>query len=52
MVKNYRDCRRIGCTRRESLRLALLLARLSFNDPPTDVWGRSTTSAGSTSSVL
>lgn len=40
MLMNYRHARNIGCTRRESLRLALLLALLSLNDPVTDVWGR------------
>jgi hypothetical protein len=48
MLMNYRHARNIGCTRRESLRLALLLARLMLNDPVTDVWGRPLASAGAT----
>jgi hypothetical protein len=40
MLKSYRHARRIGCTPREALRLAFLLARLAFHDPPTDIWGR------------
>jgi hypothetical protein len=44
MLKSYRHFRHIGCTRRDSVRLVLLLARLTFNDPPTDTWGRSATS--------
>jgi hypothetical protein len=40
MVKSYRHARRIGCTPREALRLAFLLAKLSLHDPPKDIWGR------------
>jgi hypothetical protein len=40
MLDIYRFGRHLGCTHRESLRLALLWARLCRNDPPTDVWGR------------
>lgn len=40
MVDAYRSARRIGYSRRGSLSLALLLARLSRNDRPTDTWGR------------
>jgi hypothetical protein len=41
MLRNYWQARRIGGTRRESLRLAFLMARLALNDAPTtDVWGR------------
>lgn len=36
----YLQARLFGCSRRESLRLALLVGRLSLRDPPTDVWGR------------
>jgi hypothetical protein len=40
MPTSYRHARRLGFTRTESLRLSLLLARLSLHDPPTDLWGR------------
>jgi hypothetical protein len=46
MLMNYRHARNIGCTRHESLRLLLLLARLTLNDPVTDVWGRPLGPAG------
>ena len=40
MLKSFRHARRIGCSRREAVRIVFLLARLSLNDPPTDLWGR------------
>jgi hypothetical protein len=40
MRSAYLGARRAGYSRRESLRVALLVNRLSLRDPPTDVWGR------------
>jgi|1185.fasta_scaffold1620986_2 hypothetical protein len=40
MHHDYRYARSIGYSRRGSLRLGLLLARLSRNDAPYDTWGR------------
>lgn len=36
----YTGLRLAGWSRRESLRLAVLVARLSLRDSPTDTWGR------------
>ena len=40
MRKAYLQARLAGYSRRASLRVALLVGRLSLLDPPTDVWGR------------
>jgi hypothetical protein len=40
MRKAYVQARLVGYSRRESLRVALLVGRLSLRDPPTDTWGR------------
>jgi hypothetical protein len=39
MRRTYLQGRLAGYSRRESIRLALLVARLSLRDPPTDTWG-------------
>jgi hypothetical protein len=40
MRSAYLEARRFGYSRRESLRVALLVGRLSLRDAPTDLWGR------------
>jgi hypothetical protein len=40
MRSAYLEARRFGYSRRASLRVALLVGRLSLRDPPTDLWGR------------
>jgi hypothetical protein len=40
MVRAFREARRLGWSRGESLRFAWLLARLARHDPLTDTWGR------------
>jgi hypothetical protein len=39
MRRAYLQARRAGYSTRESLSVAVLVARLSLRDPPTDVWG-------------
>ena len=40
MRRAYVQARRAGYSRRESLRVTLLVGRLALRDPPTDTWGR------------
>jgi hypothetical protein len=40
MAKAYWQARLAGYSARESVRIAVLVARLSLRDPATDTWGR------------
>lgn len=46
MPRAYLQARLAGYTTLEAVRVAVLVARLSLRDPPTDTWGRRAETCG------